>query len=70
MAFDQQLKVFSVETESPIFVSSNSHQIVAFALFGLNQGPEIIALYNRLSDLHDDAVIHIVIVDKDIELVE
>jgi hypothetical protein len=70
MAFEQQIKVFSVETESPVFVPSNSHKIVAFALYALEHEREVLALTKRMGTLHRDATIHLVLVDKDIELVE
>ena len=70
MSNDDTLKVFSVETESPEFVSISSHQYVCFALFKLEHEKEIINLSRRLDQLDAEAVIHIVIVDKDIEVVE
>ena len=70
MSNDETLKVFSVETESPEFVSIVSHRIVAFALYNVDSDKEIVSLSRRMEKLDPDAVIHIVLVDKDIEVVE
>lgn len=70
MEDNEAIKLFSVETEAPEFISTTSHQIVAFALYNLDHEQEILTLSQRVKDLDSQAVIHIVIVNKEIEEVE